>query len=98
MSQKRFAHLSTSLTKPSGNLLYLSVFLPGFSSTIAALIDSGATLNFIHDHVVSLLHLPTEPCPPVQVSTADGRILTHSNRHTFLVAPIGVHTMILGML
>ena len=111
MSQKCFARFSTSLSKPSGNLLYLSVFLSGFSSTVAALIDSGATLNFIHDHIVSLLHLPTEPCPPIQVSTADGRILSHSNRqvtldltiagapqrHTFLVAPIGVHTMILGM-
>ena len=107
----RKARISTSLSKPSGNLLYLSVFISGFSSTIAALIDSGASLNFIHEHIVSLLQIPTEPCTPVRVALADGRILTHSNRqvtlnvtiagipqrHTFFVAPIGIHTMILGM-
>ena len=107
----RKARISTSLSKPSGNLLYLSVFLTGFSSTIAALIDSGASLNFIHEYIVSLLEIPTEPCPPIRVALADGRVLLHSNRkvtlnvtiagvpqrHTFYVAPIGIHTMILGM-
>ena len=107
----RSAHISTSLSKPSGNLLYLSVFLSRFSSTIAAMIDSGASLNFIHEYIVSLLQIPTKPCSPIRVTLADGRILTHSNRqvtldvtiagipqrHTFYVAPIGVHTMILGM-
>ena len=57
------------------------------------------------------LGLDTQPCSPVQVILADGRTLVHSSRQvtleftiagvpqtqTFLVAPIGVHSMILGM-
>jgi hypothetical protein len=87
------------------------VSLIGFSQTIQALIDSGATLNFIHEALVSNLGLPVQPCPPVKVRLADGRTLTHSDRQvtlnftiagvphtqTFLVAPIGIHSMIFGM-
>ena len=111
MRTPRPARISTSLSKPSDNLLYLTVSLIGFSLAIQALIDSGATLNFIHEAVVASLNLPTQPCPPLKVLLADGRLLTHSSRkvtlqfkiagvlqtQTFYVAPIGIHSMILGM-
>jgi len=107
----RTARISTSLTKLSRNLVYLSVSLIGLSSIIQALIDCGATLNFIHECLVTALGLVTEPCPPIEVSLADGRVLTHVNRQvtlkftiagvpqtqTFFVAPLGVHSIILGM-
>ena len=107
----RTARISTSLTKYSRNLIHLSVSLIGLSSTIQALIDSGATLNFINESLVSALSLATESCSPIQVSLADGRVLAHSNRQvtlkftiagvpqiqTFIVAPLGIHSIILGM-
>ena len=78
---------------------------------MSALLDSGATLNFINERLASTLRLPTQSCSSVQVSLADGRILTHATRflnlplsiaglpqsHTFLLAPIGIHSMILSM-
>ena len=105
------ARISASLTRFTHKLVYLSVSLIGFSRTVQALIDSGATLNFIHEALVANLGLITQSCPPVKVRLADGRILTHTNRkvtlnftiagvrqmQTFYVAPIGMHSMILGM-
>jgi len=75
------------------------------------LLDCGATLNFINDLFVRQLDLETSPCPLVHVTLADGQVLSHSNRQvtlsypvasvpykdTFLVAPIGSHSLILGM-
>src|SRR5204862_3595193 len=82
-----------------------------FSRTVQALVDSGATLNFIHEALVANLGLITQSCPPIKVRLADGRILAHTNRkvslkftiagvphtQTFYVAPIGMHSVILGM-
>jgi hypothetical protein len=107
----RTAWLRTSISRFSSNLIHLSVSLIGHSSTIPALVDCGSTLNFINENLVSTLRLNTEQCASTQVVLADGRILAHSNRqvtlkisiagipqtHTFLVAPIGVHSLILGM-
>ena len=82
------------------------------SSTIVyALLDSGAALNLIHERLVQNLNLESEPCSPVRVTIANGDTMSHSNRQvrlkfaihgvlhqeTFLVAPIGENSMILGM-
>ena len=105
------ARISASLTRFTHKLVYLSISLIGFSRTVQALVDSGATLNFIHEALVANLGLITQSCPPIKVRLADGRILTHTNRkvtlnftiagvrqmQTFYVAPIGMHSMILGM-
>ena len=107
----RIARISTSLKKASHNLIYLSVSLTSHSSTAQALTDSGATLNFIHESLVSTSGLVTEPCPLIEVLLADGRVLTHANRQislkftiagvpqtqNFIVAPLGIHSIILGM-
>jgi hypothetical protein len=82
-----------------------------YSSVLQALIDSGATLNFINEWIVNQLKLKTEPCPLTRVTLADGHLLTHSarqvtleytaagvaQRDTFLVALIGDHSLILDM-
>ena len=105
------ARISASLTRSTSKLVYLSVSLIGFSRTVQALIDSGATLNFIHEALVASLGVVVQSCPPVKVRLAYGRILTHTNRkvtlnftiagvphtQTFYVAPIGMHSVILGM-
>ena len=105
------AHISASLTHYTNRLVYLSVSLIGLSRTVQALIDSGATLNFINEALVDSLGLETQSCSPVQVRLADGRVLTHASRkvslqftisglrqsQTFYVAPIGIHSIILGM-
>ena len=68
-------------------------------------------MNFINERIVASLGLETEPCAPTRVVLADGRTLAHSNRQvtlkfsiagviqtqTFLVAPIDIHSIILGM-
>ena len=68
-------------------------------------------MNFINERIVASLGLETEPCTLTRVVLADGRTLAHSNHQvtlklsiagviqtqTFLVAPIGVHSIILGM-
>ena len=75
------------------------------------MVDSGATLNFIHESIVRRLSLKTTPCTSTQITVADGRVLCHATRQvtldyhiakfpqrdTFLVAPIGDHSIILGM-
>ena len=69
-------------------------------------------MNFINEHIVASLGLKTEPCAPTHFVLADGRTLAHSNRQgtlkfsiakviqiqTFLVAPIGIHSIIFGIL
>ena len=96
----------------STNLITLPASVKtAYSSVLQALIDSGATLNFINEWIVSQLKLKTEPCPSTRATLADGRLLTHSTRQVtleytvagvaqrdiFLVAPIGDHSLILGM-
>ena len=107
----RTAWLRTSVSRFSSKLVHLSVSLIGHSRTVVALVDSGATLNFINESIVTTLGLEPERCTPTQVLLADGRVLAHSNRQvtlktsiagipqtqTFLIAPIGVHSIILGM-
>jgi hypothetical protein len=103
----------TSISEPeSSNLVTLSASLKtAYSSVLQVLIDSGATLNFINKWIVTQLNLKTESCPSTRTTLADGRLLTHSARQvtleysvagvaqhdTFLVAPIGDHSLILGM-
>ena len=96
------------LTRPC---IALSVFILGLSRIIQALIDSGASLNLIHEELVLALGLPTVPCVPIYVTIANGSKLIHANRavilkftiagvlhkETFLVAPLGNNQMILGM-
>ena len=107
----RLAHLTTSLSRISPKLVYLSAYIPGARSTVPSLVDCGGTLNFIHEKTVDVLGLETHPCPQTKVLVADGRALIHSNREVtrkftisgvhftedFLVAPIGIHSIILGM-
>jgi len=68
-------------------------------------------LNFVHDHLVSMLYLPSLSCSPIKVSLTDGHILRHATCyitqkisiasvlqvHTFIVALIGIHCLILSM-
>src|SRR5205814_9845703 len=60
------ARISASLTHFTHKLVYLSVSLIGFSRTVQALVDSGATLNFIHEALVANLGLITQSCPPIK--------------------------------
>ena len=105
------AWIHTSVSRFSSRPVCLSVFLIDLFSTIVALIDSGATINFINERIVASLGLETEPYAPTRIVLVDGRTLAHSNRQvtlrfsiagviqmqTFLVAPIDVHSIILGM-
>ena len=105
----RIEWISASITKISPRLLSIPVLLIEFPFEISALVDSGATVNLIHDTLVSKLNIPTYSCPPVKILEASGRILSYSQRkvcirlandpyeHEFLVAPIGIYSMILGM-
>ena len=108
----RHAKLTTTSESESSNLVTLPASVKtAYSSVLQALIDSGATLNFINEWIVNQLKLKTEPCPSTRVTLADGRLLTHSARQVtleytvagvaqrdiFLVAPIGDHSLILGM-
>src|SRR5947207_4688540 len=99
---------STSASATS-NLVHLSVSI--LASCLQAMIDSGAALTFIHGLIVQQFSLKTTPCQTARVTLADGRVLTHATRQvtlhyhianvpqedTFLVAPIGDHSIILGM-
>ena len=107
----RLAHITASLTRFSSELMYLSVSLSVVPSVLQALVDSGATLNLVHQAVVANLGLKPQPCSPVKVRLANGQplpicdqqitldftIAGIRNSQTFLVAPIGIHSMILGM-
>jgi hypothetical protein len=98
---------SASLT--SSSLLYVSASVS--SRVLQALVDSGASINLIHEQVCSFLSLPVTPCQGPKVSLADGStvlscsgvvqlfysIANVSMQHTFFVANIGVQSMILGM-
>jgi len=72
VSSLRTAWIHTSISHFSSSLVCLSVFLIGLFSTIVALIDSGATMNFINERIVASLGLKTEPCAPTRVLLADG--------------------------
>ena len=108
----RHAKLTTTSESESSNLVTLPVSVKtAYSSVLQALIDSGTTLNFINEWIVNQLKLKTEPCPSTCVTLADGRFPTHSARQVtleytvagiaqrdiFLVAPIGDHSLIVGM-
>ena len=68
-------------------------------------------MNFINERIVVSLGLETEPCAPTRIVLMDGRTFAHSNRQvtlkfsiagviqtqTFLVTPIDIHLIILGM-
>ena len=93
--------------------IFLSVTLIGFlpNRSIKSLLDSGASLNLIHEELVAALRLSTLPCASMYVTIANGSKLHHTNRvvilqftlagvqheETFLVAPLGSNQLILGM-
>ena len=99
----------TSTTAPAHNVITLSVRI--MANILQAMLDSGATFNFIHEAVVEQLSLKPTPCAPIRVTLANGELLTHTRRlvvlqysiagvphqDTFYVAPIGSHSLILGM-
>ena len=105
----RHATLTSTSISVTSNLVHLSVKLS--ATLLQALLDSGATLNFVNETIVKNLALKTTPCAPTKVTLADGRVLTHATRQTtlhyyianvpqedtFLVAPMGDHSIILGM-
>ena len=75
------------------------------------MIDSGASLNFLNKATAARWKIDTQPCSPIHVSVVDGRPLAIVKRQatlelkaagivhkeTFYIAPIGIHSMILGM-
>jgi hypothetical protein len=82
------------------------------SFVVKALVDSGASINLIHEDEVLRLKLEKRPCKhPVKLTLADGHRMNPSSHYVslnftiegvpqtenFLVAPIGRHPMILGM-
>src|ERR1700732_498280 len=73
----RHAKLTSTSESESSNLVTLSASITAYSSVLQVLIDSGATLNFINEWIVTQLKLKTEPCPSTRVTLADGRLLTH---------------------
>ena len=93
------------------HLLYMSVFLFGFSQLYRALIDSGASINLIHSSLISYLGLTVTPCPELRATLADGKtVLSCSGsvslsftvagipcHGVFYVAPLGAQSLVLGM-
>jgi hypothetical protein len=102
-------NLFDSASLSSSSLLYVSAGLP--SRVLQALVDSGASINLIHEQLSSFLSLPVTACQGPKVSLADGAtvlscsgivqlsycIANVSMQHTLFVANIGVQSMILGM-
>jgi hypothetical protein len=81
-------------------------------AVVKALVDSGASINIIHEAIVTRLNLEKRPCKfPVKLTVADGHKMKPCDHYVtlnftidglqqsedFIVAPIGVHPMILGM-
>jgi hypothetical protein len=108
----RHAELTSTSEPKSSDLVTLSASLKtAYSPVLQALINSGATLNFINEWIVNQLKLKTEPCASTRVTFANGRPVTHSarqvtleytvaavaQRNIFLIAPIGDHSLILGI-
>ena len=68
-------------------------------------------MNFLNESTATQLKINTQPCPPIHVSVVDGCALTVVKRQatfefkaagtlhkeTFYIAPIGIHSMILGI-
>ena len=86
-------------------LIFILVFC------LQAMIDSEATLNFIHEFIVRQLSLKTIPYSLTQIILVDDKMLSHANhqvildyhianifqRNTFLIASIDDHFIILEM-
>ena len=106
---------SQDLADPSlPHLLYVSVSLHSLSLSgsfcYPALIDSGASVNLIHESLVSSLSLAVEPCR-LRATLADGKtalsctsfvrlsysIAGISCSDVFFVAPLGAQSLLLGM-
>ena len=95
------------------HLLYVSasISIPTSPSTYRALVDSGTTINLIPKSVVSLLGLTVEPHPGLLATLADGKTVLSCSGYvlltctiasvpysgTFIVPPLGVQLLILGM-
>jgi hypothetical protein len=108
----RNSKLMTTSESESSNLVTLPASVKtAYSSVLQVLIDSGTTLNFINEWIVTQLKLKTEPCPSTHVTLADRRLLARLAHQVtleypvagvaqcdiFLIAPIGDHSLILGM-
>jgi hypothetical protein len=91
--------------------VYATVTLDS-SFVVQALVDSGASINLIHEDEVLRLKLEKRPCKqPVKLTLADGHHMNPSSHYVslkftidgvpqtenFLIASIGRHPMILGM-
>ena len=101
------------LDTPSvSRLLYFNVKLERYLRLFQALVDSGSSINLVHENIVSALKIPVIPCVGPKVSLADGKttlscnsyvVLSYSvagvsRRDTFFVSSIGAQPMILRML
>ena len=85
-------------------------FLPNIPS-IKTLLDSDASLNLIHEELVTTLGLLTQSCVPMYVTIANDSMLHHVNRvvilkfiladvqheEIFLIAPLDNNQLILEM-
>ena len=60
----------------SPDLLRVPVTIPRYptNSSMSALIDSGATLNFLHEEVVANLRLDTQQCSPIDVTVVSSDV------------------------
>ena len=93
------------------HLLYVSVCLSLSLSMYRALVDSGATINLIHQALVSLLGLTVKPHPGLLATLANGKTVLSCSGYVsllctvagvayqgiFFVAPLGAQSIILGM-
>ena len=98
-------------TPTVSHLLYPDTKLEQRSQLFQALLDCGSSINLIHEHVISSLHIPVTPCVGPEVSLADGKTTLSCNlfvslsysvsgvsrRDTFFVSSIGAQPLILGM-
>ena len=95
--------------------IFLSMILIGFLPNIPSikvLLDSGASLNLIHEELVAALGLLTQSCVSIYVTIANGSKLHHINHvvileftladvqheETFLIASLSSNQLILEML
>ena len=71
----RHAQLTSIIDSP--DLLRLPIMIPKYPTTspTPALVDSGATPNFLHEEIVDTLRIDTQPCPSIEVTVVDGRPL-----------------------
>src|SRR6266496_5272174 len=78
----RHATMKSTSASATSNLVHLSVSI--LASCLQVMIDSEATLNFIHKFIIQQLSLKTTPCQTTQVTLANGRMLIHMTHQVTL--------------